>query len=168
MKESKYEHEPDSDEKKLWSAADELRANSNLRGSDYSTPVLGLIFLRYADHKFTLAEQEIGNEPSSNSRGQIDKKTQFQARGVFYLPEKARFQYLLNLPESENTGQALTNAMKAIEAENKQVEGFYPKTSIDLKRAPSLNFYASWNKFRWILKVMPSVRSTSTFLAILL
>ena len=114
-------------EKKLWSAADELRANSNLRGSDYSTPVLGLIFLRYADHKFTLAEQEIGNEPSSNSRGQIDKKTQFQARGVFYLPEKARFQYLLNLPESENIGQALTNAMKAIETENKQVEGVLPQ-----------------------------------------
>ena len=125
-------------EKKLWSAADELRANSNLRGSDYSTPVLGLIFLRYADHKFTLAEQEIGNEPSSNSRGQIDKKTQFQARGVFYLPEKARFQYLLNLPESENIGQALTNAMKAIEAENKQVEGVLPKNFNRLEKSTLL------------------------------
>ncbi len=122
-------------ENKLWSAADELRANSNLRGSDYSTPVLGLIFLRYADHKFTLAEQEIGNEPSSNSRGQIDKKTQFQARGVFYLPEKARFQYLLNLPESENIGQTLTNAMKAIEAENKQVEGVLPKNFNRLEKS---------------------------------
>ena len=46
-------------EKRLWDAADELRANSKLKSSEYSVPVLGLIFLRYADHKFTVAEQEI-------------------------------------------------------------------------------------------------------------
>ena len=46
-------------EKRLWDAADELRANSRLRASEYSIPVLGLIFLRYAYHKFMQAEQEI-------------------------------------------------------------------------------------------------------------
>ena len=50
-------------ENRLWSAADELRANSRLRASEYSTPVLGLIFLRYADHKFTQTEQEIIAKP---------------------------------------------------------------------------------------------------------
>ena len=49
-------------ENRLWSAADELRANSRLKASEYSTPVLGLIFLRYADHKFTQAKQEISSE----------------------------------------------------------------------------------------------------------
>ena len=44
-------------ERRLWSAADELRANSKLKSSEYSIPVLGLIFLRYADHKFAQAEQ---------------------------------------------------------------------------------------------------------------
>jgi len=44
-------------EKRLWDAADELRANSKLKSSEYSVPVLGLIFLRYADHKFTLAQK---------------------------------------------------------------------------------------------------------------
>jgi type I restriction enzyme M protein len=43
-------------EKRLWAVADELRANSGLKTSEYSTPVLGLIFLRYADYKFTEAE----------------------------------------------------------------------------------------------------------------
>jgi type I restriction enzyme M protein len=43
-------------EKRLWAAADQLWANSNLRPSEFSTPVLGLIFLRYADHKFAQAE----------------------------------------------------------------------------------------------------------------
>ena len=46
-------------EKRLWDAADELRANSKLKSSEYSVPVLGLIFLRYADHKFTHAEKEL-------------------------------------------------------------------------------------------------------------
>lgn len=46
-------------EKRLWSAADELRANSKLKSSEYSVPVLGLIFLRYADHKFTRAQAKL-------------------------------------------------------------------------------------------------------------
>ena len=44
-------------EKRLWEAADQFRANSKLKASEYSVPVLGLIFLRYADHKFTEAEK---------------------------------------------------------------------------------------------------------------
>ena len=46
-------------EQRLWEAADELRANSKLKSSEYFVPVLGLIFLRFADHKFTQAEQEL-------------------------------------------------------------------------------------------------------------
>ena len=115
-------------EKRLWSAADELRANSRLRASEYSTPVLGLIFLRYADHKFTQAAQEINSEASTSRRRRTDPRTQYQARGVFYLPDNARFQHLLSLPESENIGQAVTDAMKAIETENPQVAGILPKT----------------------------------------
>ena len=115
-------------ENRLWNAADELRANSDLRTSEYSTPVLGLIFLRYANHKFTQAAQEISSEASTSTRIRTDPRTQYQARGVFYLPEKARFEYLLNLPESENIGQVINNAMKAIEAENPQVDGVLPKT----------------------------------------
>ena len=115
-------------ENRLWSAADELRANSRLRASEYSTPVLGLIFLRYADHKFTQVEQEIRSEVAASTRRRTDPRTQYQARGVFYLPDNARFRYLLSLPEAENIGQAVTDAMKAIEAENPQVDGVLPKT----------------------------------------
>ena len=125
-------------ESKLWSAADELRANSGLRASEYSTPVLGLIFLRYADHKFTQAEQEINSEAPTSTRIQADQKTQYQARGVFYLPEIARFQYLLDLPESENIGRAVTDAMKAVEAENTRVAGVLPKTYNRLEKSTLL------------------------------
>ncbi|MDB9319032.1 MULTISPECIES: type I restriction-modification system subunit M N-terminal domain-containing protein [Cyanophyceae] len=57
-------------EKRLWDAADGLRANSKLKSSEYSIPVLGLIFLRYADHKFTQAEQQLKNQGSRNSKNQ--------------------------------------------------------------------------------------------------
>ena len=117
-------------ESRLWAMADELRANSNLKGSEYSTPVLGLIFLRYADHKFTQAEQEIREAAATGSRRTriTDQTAAYHARGVFYLPEEARFQYLLELPESKDTGRAINDAMRSIEAENRQLEGVLPKT----------------------------------------
>ena len=65
-------------ERRLWSAADELRANSRLRASEYSTPVLGLIFLRYAEHKFTQAEQEICNQVTTGRpRGMFVQSAEF-------------------------------------------------------------------------------------------
>ena len=51
-------------EKRLWDAADDLRANSKLKSAEYSVPVLGLIFLRYADHKFALAEKKLAQQGS--------------------------------------------------------------------------------------------------------
>lgn len=112
-------------EKRLWDAADELRANSKLKSSEYSVPVLGLIFLRYADHKFTHAEKELAG--TATGRRQIGK-TDYQARGVMYLPEKARFANLLKLPEGQNIGKAINEAMKAIEAENPDLKDILPKT----------------------------------------
>jgi len=112
-------------ENRLWSAADELRANSKLRASEYSTPVLGLIFLRYADFRFTEAKKEL--EGKSSGRRKIGK-ADYQSRGVLYLPEEARFQTLLNLPESTNLGQELNEAMRAIEEVNPDLEGVLPKT----------------------------------------
>ena len=115
-------------EKRLWEAADQLRANSKLKSSEYSVPVLGLIFLRYADHKFTHAEQELAASPESSRRRRTIGKLDYQARGVLYLPEPARFAKLLKLPEGEDIGGALNDAMKAIEDENEELKGVLPKT----------------------------------------
>ncbi len=46
----------------LWAAADNLRANSGLKASEYSTPVLGLIFLKFADINYRRFEEAILNE----------------------------------------------------------------------------------------------------------
>jgi len=83
-------------EKRLWEAADQLWANSSLRPSEYSGPVLGLIFLRFADHRFTEAQKELAAKPSSGRR-QIGP-TDYHACGVLYIPEKARFSTLKSIP----------------------------------------------------------------------
>ena len=119
-------------EKRLWDAADEFRANSNLKSSEYSVPVLGLIFLRFADYKFTLAEQNLAASLGSSSRRTIGK-LDYQAQGVLYLPEAARFATLLKLPEGHNIGKALNDAMKAIEDENDDLKGVLPRTYTDLE-----------------------------------
>jgi len=111
-------------ESRLWQAADQLRANSTLSASQYSTPVLGLIFLRYADVRFTQAEREL--EGKASSRREIGK-ADYQALGVMYLPDTARFSHLRSLPEGEDIGAALNQAMEGIEEENPDLKGVLPR-----------------------------------------
>jgi type I restriction enzyme M protein len=116
-------------EKRLWSAADELRANSKLKASEYFFPVLGLIFLRYADAKFQAAEKKLAGKDTGRRRiGPAD----YQALGVLYLPPSARFDTLLRLPEGANLGGAINEAMKAIEAENADLKDVLPKSNNQL------------------------------------
>jgi type I restriction enzyme M protein len=110
---------------RLWETADELRANSHLKAGDYSIPVLGLIFLKFADSRFTEAEAELGAKKSA--RRQVGK-ADYQARGVLYLPAGARFAELLDLKEGENLGKAINDAMAAIEQQNPQLRGILPRT----------------------------------------
>ena len=110
-------------QKKLWDAADELRANSGLQASEYSGPVLGLIFLRFAEERFAAAQAELGTGTARNPVGPDD----YKARGVLYLPNEARYGHLLNQPESADLGKALNNAMSAIEDHNPGLKGVLPK-----------------------------------------
>lgn len=119
-------------EKKLWESADQLRANSSLSSSEYSVPVLGLIFLRYADHRFSVIEKELEGQ-SQNSRRRRPGKTDYQARGVLYLPKKARFSTLLQMPEGTDLGAAVNEAMSQIEAENEELKGILPKNYTELE-----------------------------------
>ena len=112
-------------EKRLWDVANNLRANSKLSSAEYSTPVLGLIFLRYADFKFMNKQKEF--ETRVKKTGRQISKIDYQAEGVLYLPEKARYSYLLNLPEGADIGQAINDAMDAIEEENTDLKGVLSK-----------------------------------------
>ncbi|MBC8505900.1 MAG: SAM-dependent DNA methyltransferase, partial [Chloroflexi bacterium] len=133
-------------EKRLWSAADELRANSKLKSSEYSVPVLGLIFLRYADTKFAQAEQELeAQSQESTRRRRTLSKLDYQARGVLYIPSEARWSRLMELPESENIGKAINDAMRAIEAENDDLRDVLPKTYNRLDNQVLFNLLKNFN-----------------------
>src|SRR5436190_15658926 len=116
-------------EKRLWAAADQLRANSGLTSQQYSQPVLGLIFLRFADARFTLRRAELEKSASSSRRGsRVEDPTAYHAEGVLYLTPGARFDALLNLPEGANIGAKLNEAMADVEKHNPQLAGALPRT----------------------------------------
>jgi type I restriction enzyme M protein len=117
---------------RLWEAADQLRANSGLRASEYSTPVLGLIFLRYADLRFAAAHEEL--EAKGSGRRKIGP-ADYHARGVMYLPDEARFEHLAGLPEGANVGKAINDAMAAIERTNPDLDGVLPRAYAGLPNA---------------------------------
>jgi type I restriction enzyme M protein len=129
-------------ETKLWSAADELRANSKLKSSEYSVPVLGLIFLRYAEHKFAQAEKELAGRATGR---RVIGKTDYQARGVLYLPGKARFSWLINRPEGSDIGKAINDAMRAIEAENEELRDVLPKNYQSFEKSTLLELLRIFN-----------------------
>ena len=113
---------------RLWTAADQLRANSNLKSSEYAVPVLGLIFLRYADQRFQRLHAELSAKAKEAGSRRGVGKADYHARGVLYLPEQARFSHLLALPEGADLGKAANEAMKAVEAENEELKGVLPLT----------------------------------------
>lgn len=99
-------------EKRLWEAADQLRANSGLTAAQYSSPVLGLIFLRFAEARFAKRRHELEKAGSTGRRGssRIDEPGAYHAEGVVYLTPNARYERLLNLPEGENIGKEVNEA----------------------------------------------------------
>jgi type I restriction enzyme M protein len=114
-------------EKRLWEAADELRANSKLKSSDYSVPVLGLIFLRFAEHRFREAKEQIEAERDPSSRRSIGKDDYLE-KGVVYVPEEGQFSRLLKLPEDEDLGAAVDEAMRAVMDANDDLAGVLPSS----------------------------------------
>ncbi|MEI7982902.1 MAG: class I SAM-dependent DNA methyltransferase [Bacteroidota bacterium] len=116
-------------EAELWRAADQLRANSKLTASEYSMPVLGLIFLRHAYNRFQKVKIEVEKEvPTHPQRGKRPlTKKDFEEKNSMFLPDKSQFDYLVSLPESADIGDAIDNAMKLIEDEYDNLKGVLPK-----------------------------------------
>jgi hypothetical protein len=78
-------------EKQLWDAADHLRANSGLTSAQYSQPVLGIIFLRFADARFAARRAELEKTASGRRGSRVNEPGAYHAASVLFLPEEARF-----------------------------------------------------------------------------
>ena len=113
----------------LWTTADQLRANSGLKSTEYAEPILGLIFLRFADVKYSKFEPEIKAEFDSIKGTRMERPIHEIAieKCGFYLPEEARYDWLLNLPESEDLAKKVKEAMEAVEKYTAELEDTLPK-----------------------------------------
>ena len=115
-------------ETELWEAADLLRADSKVTSQEYCMPVLGLIFLRYAYSRFKFVEADIlKDRPMRNGRVLPVEADDFKTKSAIFLPEEARYDYLLNLPDNTDMGQAINHAMELIEEQSTQLKGILPK-----------------------------------------
>ena len=115
-------------ENDLWESADALREGSKLSSQEYCMPVLGLIYLRYAFTRFKYVEAEIlKDRPSRNGVKLPVESSDFKSKSAIFLPENARYDYLLNLPKDKNLGEAVDKAMEAIEKECPDLSGILPK-----------------------------------------
>lgn len=113
----------------LWTTADQLRANSGLKATEYAEPILGLIFLRFAECKYEKFEAEINAEYQKTKGTRMERpidKIAIEKCG-FYLPDEARYEYLLNLPKEEDLAKKVKHAMELIETHTAELADTLPK-----------------------------------------
>ena len=113
----------------LWSSAEVMHAMTDLKSSEYATPVLGIIFLKFADNKYRIAERSINDEFKMLKGTRREKPISEIAieKCGFYLPDHARYDYLLDLPDEEDVAKKIKQAMEAIEEHKPELDGVLPK-----------------------------------------
>ena len=115
-------------ERRLWGAADQLRANSNYASNEYFLPVMGLVFLRHAYSRYLAVKDNIGaNLPTRGGKTRSLTKEDFSQQSAIFLREKAQFDHLVSLPDSEDRAKAISAAMDSIEADYDSLRGVLPK-----------------------------------------
>ncbi|GEC97850.1 membrane protein [Kocuria varians] len=116
----------------LWAAADELRANSKLTPVQYRDPVLGLVFLAYAENRFEAVRGVVESKASARNPATA---ADYKARSVLYVPDESRLSSLVDLPEGDDVGKATDDAINAIEAANPELKDILPRGYRKLERS---------------------------------
>lgn len=136
----------------LWLAANKLRAGSDLKSNDYSTPVLGIIFLKFADIKYSQYENEIKGEFEKTKGTRLEQpieKIAIEKCGL-YIPDSARYDYLKEMAVEKAIDKAVIQAMKDIEKHVTSLKDTLPKDE----------FYAITRKGQTLLKQLLKIFST--------
>ena len=113
----------------LWHSADVLRASAHLAANKYGQPILGLIFLRYADILFKQHKDEIDAEYNKYKGSRMEKTVKEIAieKCGFFLPECAYYDYINDSPDTAEKAVVVKKAMEAIEEENPKMLNVLPK-----------------------------------------
>ena len=116
-------------EKRLWTAADTLRANSNYASNEYFLPVMGLVFLRHAYSRYLNVKDAIeANLPKRGGKTRALTKEDFSQQSAIFLQPKAQFDTLVALTDSDDRARAIIEAMESIEADYESLRGVLPKS----------------------------------------
>jgi type I restriction enzyme M protein len=115
-------------EEKLWHAADTLRANAHVPSNEYFLPVMGLLFLRYAQSRYLAVKDDVeANLPTRGGKRRPATKEDYSKRGAILLKPEAMFDSLVALPDSADRAQAIYDAMQSIEDDHVTLRGQLPK-----------------------------------------
>jgi len=112
-------------EKTLFKAADKLR--KNMSAANYKDVVLGLIFLKYISDSFEEVYRKIINKEKGFEGANPEDVDEYRAENVFFVPQTARWSYLLSRAKLPSIGKDIDDAMEAIEKENASLKGILPK-----------------------------------------
>ena len=116
-------------ERRLWSAADTLRANSNYASNEYFLPVMGLVFLRHAYSRYLAVKDRIEtNLPTRGGKRRAPTKEDFSQQSAIFLRSEAQFDRLVALPDGADRAKAIIAAMESIEADYNGLRGVLPKS----------------------------------------
>ena len=121
----------------LWHSADVLRAGAHLAANKYGQPILGLIFLRYADILYKQHKDEIEAEYNKHKGGRMEKSIKDIAieKCGFFLPECAYYDYINNAPDDANKAVIVKKAMEAIEDKKPENDGRTAKGNVRSARS---------------------------------
>ena len=108
-------------EEELWASADKLR--NNMDAAEYKHVVLGLIFLKYISDAFEEKYQILVKD----GYGLEEDRDSYEADNVFYVPARARWEYLNAHSKDPHIGQIIDDALEEIERENPSLKGVLVK-----------------------------------------
>ncbi len=116
-------------ERRLWSAADTLRANSEYASNEYFLPVMGLVFLRHAYSRYLAVKDKVeASLPTRGGRRREPTKEDFARQSAIFLRPEAQFDNLVALPDGEHRAGAIIAAMESIEGDYDSLRGALPKS----------------------------------------
>ena len=119
----------DAIERRLWSAADTLRANSKYASNEYFLPVMGLVFLRHAYSRYLAVKDEIeAGLPMRRGRKRTVTREDFAQKNALFLRPEAQFDHLVALPDGKDRVAAIIVAMESIEADYASLSGVLPRS----------------------------------------
>jgi type I restriction enzyme M protein len=112
-------------EKQLWKAADKLR--KNIDAAEYKHIVLGLVFLKYISDSFAELHSKLLAGEGEYAGADPEDGDEYKAENVFFVPQAARWSYLLAQAKQPEIGRDVDSAMDAVEKENPPLKGVLPK-----------------------------------------